>query len=57
MEVIVDIRTDETVALPGRNDAVRPANAKRSDVRKILTIAALHFEELAQLWESIHGNA
>jgi hypothetical protein len=56
-EVIVDLLADGNVALATRNDAVRPANAKRSDVRKVLVAAALHFEELAALWEGIHGNA
>jgi hypothetical protein len=53
-QAIVDIRSDGNVALAKRVDAVRPANAKRSDVKKILKAAAAHFEELALLWESIH---
>jgi hypothetical protein len=56
-EAIVDLRMDGTVALAERNDAIRPANAKRRDVKKILNAAALHFEELAALWEVIHGEA
>lgn len=56
-EAIVDLRLDGTVALANRDDAVRPANAKRSDVRKILNMAAEHFEELAALWETVHGEA
>jgi len=56
-EVIVDLRIDGRIALAERNDAIRPGNAKRSDVRKILNEAALHFEELAALWEAIHGEA
>lgn len=56
-EAIVDLRADGTVALAERRDAVRPADAKRSDVRKILNIAAMHFEELAELWRGIHDNA
>jgi hypothetical protein len=56
-EAIVDLRMDGTVALAERNDAIRPANAKRRDVKKILNAAALHFEELAALWEAIHGEA
>jgi len=55
-EAIIDLRLGGTVALAGRNDAIRPANAKRSDVSKILSAAALHFEELVQLWEEIHGQ-
>jgi len=56
-EAIVDLRADGNVALAGRRDAVRPADAKRSDVRRILNVAAMHFEELAALWRSIHDNA
>ena len=56
-EAIVDLRLVGTVALAERNDAIRPANAKRRDVKKILNAAALHFEELAALWEAIHGEA
>jgi uncharacterized protein DUF4160 len=55
-EAVVDIRFDGNVALAKRKDPVRPAGAKRSDVKKILNVAALHFEELAKLWEKIHGN-
>ena len=54
---IIHLREDGNVALVARNDAVRPANAKRSDVKKILKAAALHFEELVGLWEEIHGKA
>ena len=56
-EVIVDLRSDGNVSLAERRDAVRPADAKRSDVRKILNVAASHFEELAELWRSIHDDA
>ena len=55
-EAIVDLRSDGAVALAGRDDAVQPANAKRSDVKKILKAAALHFEELAALWEAMRGE-
>ena len=56
-EAVVDLRSDGSVALADRKDAIRPANAKRSDVKKILDTAAAHFEELATLWEGIHGKA
>jgi hypothetical protein len=56
-EVIVDLRGDDAVMLADRADAIRPANAKRSDVKKILQSAAEHFDELADLWEGIHGEA
>ncbi|MFY9748273.1 MAG: DUF4160 domain-containing protein [Acidobacteriaceae bacterium] len=55
-EAIVDLRADGNVALGDRENPVRPATAKRSDVRKILNAAALHFEELVALWESVHGQ-
>jgi len=53
-EAIVDLWFDGIVALARRDDAVRPANAKRSDVKRILRAAAEHFDELAALWEAIH---
>ena len=56
-EAIVDLRLDGAVALADRVDAIRPGNAKRRDEKKILNMAALHFEELAALWEAIHGEA
>jgi hypothetical protein len=56
-EVIFDLRADGAVALGERRDAIRPVNAKRSDVKKILNIAARHFEQLAALWEETHGDA
>jgi uncharacterized protein DUF4160 len=55
-EVIVDLRQDESVALAHRSDAIRPANAKRSDVRKALALAAEYFDELVELWEEMHGG-
>jgi hypothetical protein len=55
-EAIVDLRRDRTVALAKRTDVVRPANAKRSDVKKILRAAAKRFDQLAALWEAIHGE-
>lgn len=56
-QVIVNLRSDGDVALADRSDAIRPANAKRSDVRKVLRTAAKHFEDLAALWEMVHGKA
>jgi len=56
-EVIVDVRSKGTVALAERKDAIRPANAKRSEVKRILNAAAQHYDELATLWEEIHGKA
>jgi hypothetical protein len=51
----VDLRADGTVSLADRWDALNPANAKRSDVRKILSLASEHFEELVAIWEAMLG--
>jgi hypothetical protein len=51
-----DLRLDGTVGLATRDDSIRPANAKRSDVKKILNAAARHFEALVALWEKVHGK-
>jgi len=54
-EVIVDLGDDRTVRLAERQDAIRPPNAKKSSVRRILNCAAEHFDELVALWEKMHG--
>jgi hypothetical protein len=53
-EVIIDLGIDGNVAIADRADCIRPGNAKRSDVRKILRTAAEHFEDLVSLWEKMH---
>jgi hypothetical protein len=55
IEVIVDLLRDGSVSLAGRNDAIRPANGSKSDVRHVLQVAARHFDELVLLWEKHHG--
>jgi len=54
-EVIADLRPNRTVALADRPDAIRPGNAKRSSVRRILNTAAEYFDELIALWEKMHA--
>ena len=56
-EVIVDLLAGGDVALAQRGDAIRPPNAKRSDVKRILVSAAENFEGLVALREGIHGKA
>lgn len=51
---IVDLRADGTVALARRVTRLRPANANRSDVKKILTAAQEHFDLLVAVWEEMH---
>lgn len=53
-EVIVDLRADRTVALANRADAIRPSNAKRTTIMRVLHTAAEHFDELVELWERMH---
>jgi len=55
IEVIVDLRADGRVALANRTHAIRPSNGSKSDVRHVLTVAAIHFDELVVLWEKHHG--
>jgi len=54
-EVIVDLDLNGNVVLADRPDCIRPGNAKRRDVRNILTAAADHFDELVLLWERMHA--
>ena len=53
-EVIVEL-LDGTVRLALRSDAIRPADAKKSDVTKILRTAAKWADELDELWRLAHG--
>lgn len=55
-EAVIDLGLAGTVALAKRDDAVRQADAKRADVKKILKVAARHFDELAALWEAARGK-
>jgi Domain of unknown function (DUF4160) len=54
--VIVDLLPGGNVCIAGRKDAIRPPNAKRSDIRKALALAAEHSDELNELWEKCHGE-
>ena len=56
IQVVIDLLAGGKVRRSGRWDAVRPANAKRSDVRRILEVAAAHAAELMELWEKTHGQ-
>jgi hypothetical protein len=55
--VIVDLLADGGAAESTRSKAINPANAKRSDVRKIVNTAKQHGAELRRLWEKTHGRA
>ena len=51
---IVDLREDGSVTLADRADRIIPANAKRSDVKKILRVALKNFDILAAIWGRMH---
>lgn len=53
-EVIVEL-LNGTVRQALRDDAIRPPDAKKSDVTKILRTAARHADELAELWRLARG--
>jgi Domain of unknown function (DUF4160) len=53
-EAIIDLLDDRAVALSDRIDAISPADAKRSDVKKLLNAARDHFDELVAAWEKMH---
>jgi hypothetical protein len=56
IEAIIDLRADGAVSLADREDVIRPASAKRSEIRRILRAAAKHFDELTALWEKARGR-
>ena len=53
--VIIDLLADG-VRIAERGRPFTPPNAPRSDLRKAIDVAAKHFDELVQLWESMHGK-
>lgn len=54
-EAIIDLDNHGNVTLADRPDCIRPGNAKRSDVRRILNRATEHFEQLVSLWEKMYA--
>jgi hypothetical protein len=54
-QVIVEVFADGKTREADRWNSVRPANAKRGDVRRILRVAEEHGAELWALWEQTHG--
>jgi uncharacterized protein DUF4160 len=55
--VIVELLLSGDIKLAARTGAIRPRNAKKADVRKVLALAAAHSDELNDLWEKIHGKS
>ncbi len=54
VRVVVDLLAGRAVALSNRDDCIRPANAKRSDVTKILAAARDNYDVLVEAWEKMH---
>ena len=56
VRVIVELNeTTRTVEIAERNDAIKPGNASRSDVKHILNVATANFDKLIQLWKEAHA--
>lgn len=55
--VIIDLLPSGDVDLAKRQNPIKPCNAKRADVRKVLSSAADNFEALLTLWERTHGKS
>jgi hypothetical protein len=53
IQVIVDLTAEATVSLADRDNAVQPGNAKRSQVRHILNLAAANFDTLVAAWRAM----
>ncbi len=53
--VILELGQDRYARLADRDDAIRPGDAKRNQVRHILKVANEHFEDLMELWEEAHA--
>lgn len=49
--VIIELTADRRVVVVARRDAIE--NAKASEVRKVLSLAVQHFDELTRLWEIV----
>jgi hypothetical protein len=52
--VVLELKSDGTVMLADRLDSIRPGNAKRSDVKRILSTARENVHALEMLWERMH---
>jgi hypothetical protein len=55
IEVVIDLLPNGKVVKSRRTNSVKPINAKRSDIRRILAVAATHVSDLQKLWERTHG--
>jgi hypothetical protein len=54
VEVLVELKNGQAY-LASRDDAIRPLNGKRSDVKYILKVAAKYADELVIIWRAARG--
>lgn len=52
--VVLELRADGRVVISDRLRSVQPANAKRSDVARIVRVANLHVDALMAVWKTMH---
>ena len=53
--VIVELLPGRLVRLARRKDAILPPDAKRNQVKHVLEVAQMHFDELMEKWEAAHA--
>ena len=56
VEVVIDLLPGGKIVRSTRPRPIKPANAQRSEINRILYVAAAHSIELQQLWEKTHGQ-
>lgn len=56
IEVIVDLRTDGSVAVADRRNAFWPKDLRVAQIRTILECAAENFDDLVLLWKGARGE-
>jgi hypothetical protein len=54
--VVIDLLQNGQIRQSARTKSITPRNAKRSDVSRILKVAAAHVDELLEIWEAMHGS-
>lgn len=53
--VILELGNDGNARIADRDDAIRPGDAKKNQVRYVLNVANAHFNDLMELWEEAHA--
>jgi hypothetical protein len=55
INVILELCKDGRIRIADRDDAIRPGDAKRNQIRRIVDVASQHFDDLSELWEEAHA--